>query len=217
MIFLILLFFSFGFNDLIAPEAKRFRFFLSHFINYWLFCNAKYQNYSDVDNQVTGKAHTKTAYETAINDYKRSNADLRKSKASADMKADKINARVSHDRQKLEKLAEDVAFLNKDVQNTKDGLAKSKAEETDMNQQTQQLIRVEQRLKIVSKADETKNDLENELQHLTDVEDEKLTQGHEHKIKAEALVGQEVNWKQIMANLSVVVALSAKIKVLLDF
>ena len=33
---------TFGFNDLVKPESRRLKIFLSHFINYWLLCNAHY-------------------------------------------------------------------------------------------------------------------------------------------------------------------------------
>merc|ERR1711935_324994 len=35
----------FSFNDLVSPEPKRLRFFLGHFINYWLLCNSQHDKF----------------------------------------------------------------------------------------------------------------------------------------------------------------------------
>ena len=36
---------TFGLHDLLTPESRRLKYFLSHFINYWLLCNSQYQGY----------------------------------------------------------------------------------------------------------------------------------------------------------------------------
>ena len=36
---------TFGLNDLLTPETRRLKYFLSHFINYWLLCNSQYPQY----------------------------------------------------------------------------------------------------------------------------------------------------------------------------
>merc|ERR1719228_72454 len=121
----------FGLNDLLSPEPRRLRFFLSHFINYWLLCNSQHQKFVEISNEVEKKAMEKVEYEESIEKFKAKNAELRKNKASSAMKAEKLRSKIDHDKNKLNKLTEDVTSLGDKINCVKEELASAREKESE--------------------------------------------------------------------------------------
>ena len=63
--------------------------------------------FSGVTEEVEQKANQKVEYEEAIDNLKAKNIELRKNKASSAMKAEKLQSKIDHDKNKLGK-----SFIN---------------------------------------------------------------------------------------------------------
>merc|ERR1711962_1981795 len=195
----------FGFKDLTAPEPKRLRFFLSHFINYWLLCSSQHPKFREISNEVEKKALEKIEYEDAIENFKAKNTELKKNKASSAMKAEKLRSKIDHDKEKLQKLTDDVTSLGEKINSVKE-------KETKHFDQIKVLEKNEFRLKTISKADETKQELETQLETLKSEEQGKLYQVKNYQQKAEKMDEEEANLKEAISNLQVTKDLNSQKK-----
>ena len=202
----------FGFNDLVSPEARRLRFFLCHFINYWLLCNNLHNKFTEVTNDVEKKAMEKIELEEAIEGYKVKNNDLRKNKASAAMKGEKLREKIDHDKNMLNQLTEDVKSLGDKVTSVKDELSSAVEKEAEHLNQIKALEKNEFRLKTISKADETKQELETQLETLKSEEEGKLYQVKNYQHKADKMDEEEAHLKEAISNLQVTKDLNSQKK-----
>ena len=157
------LYFRFGLNDIIMPEPKRLRYFLGHFINYWLFCSNYYDLYTEQLNGVDEHANQRIKMEEKIKEYQRQNEELKMKKASSQMKSQKLKAKIDHDKSKLAKLTEDVNALTQETHSVKEKLNQVKQTENQLTKETEELEKTEIRLKSISKADEIKHELEEKI------------------------------------------------------
>ena len=194
---------TFGFNDLAKPESKRLKIFLSHFINYWLLCNSHFTRFSQVAEQVDRKASEKIEFEEQIENFKAKNIQLRKNKASSAMKAEKLRTKLDHDKDKLAKLTQDCQALQEDIERVKGRLSSAKEDECQYHTEMKTLEKNEFRLKTIAKADETKQDLEKQLEDLKIEEEAKLYQIKEYQDKGEKMDEEECLMKEAFDNLQV--------------
>ena len=155
--------FRFGLNDILMPEPKRLRYFLGHFINYWLFCSNYYDLFTEQINEVDEHANQKIKMEEKIKEYQRQNEELKMKKASSQMKSQKLKAKIDHDKSKLAKLTEDVHALTQETHLVKEKLHQVKQTENQLTKETEELETTEMRLKSISKADEIKHELEGKI------------------------------------------------------
>lgn len=202
----------FSFNDLVSPEPKRLRFFLGHFINYWLLCNSQHDKFTEISNEVEKKAVEKIEYEETIEKFKAKNIELKKNKASSAMKAEKLRSKIDHDKDKLNKLTEDVTSLGKKIDSVKEELASAKDKESEQFNEIKALEKNEFRLKTISKADETKQELETQLQTLKNETEGKLYQVKNYQHKAEKMDEEEAHLKDAISKLQVTKDLNSQKK-----
>ena len=142
------------------PTYKRLKFFLCHFVNYWLFMNGNYHLYDQTYKNVEGQANEKVDIEDRIRQYKKYNQQLQMEKASSAMKSQNLRSAIAHNKEKLGKLTDDVNALGHETDAIKGELQNTKEIETELNRETSELEHNEIRLKAISKADEIKHELE---------------------------------------------------------
>ena len=80
--------------------------------------------FSEISNEVEKKALEKIEYEDAIENFKAKNTELKKNKASSAMKAEKLRSKIDHDKEKLQKLTDDVTSLGEKINSVKEELAR---------------------------------------------------------------------------------------------
>ena len=165
--------------------------------------HAIFEKISGVTEEVDQKAKQKIDYEDAIENLKAKNVELRKNKASSAMKAEKLQSKIDHDKNKLGKLTEDVASLQEKIGSVKTELSGAKQTETEHFNQIKTLEKTEFRLKTISKADETKQELETQLETLKSEEEGKLYQVKSYQHKAEKMDEEESHLKEAIENLKV--------------
>ena len=159
--------------------------------------------FSGVTEEVEQKAKQKIDYEEAIENLKAKNVELRKNKASSAMKSEKLRSKIDHDKNKLGKLTEDVASLQEKIGSVKTELSDAKQTESEHYNQIKTLEKNEFRLKTISKADETKQELETQLETLKSEEEGKLYQVKNYQHKAEKMDEEESHLKEAIENLKV--------------
>ena len=128
---------------------------------------------------------------------------LRKNKATSEIKAEKLQTKINHDKNKLEKLTEDCKSLQEEIEKVKEKLSGVKEKEIQYHAEIKTLEKTEFRLKTISKADETKQDLETKLEALKTEEEDKLYQIKEYQDKGEKMDEEECQMKEAFANLQV--------------
>ena len=205
---------TFSINDLLSPESKRLKYFLSHFVNFWLFQNSHYHLYTSLLQEVEQKEDKRAQLDEKIESFKHHNNELRKNKASSEMKAEKIKAKIEHDKEKLMKLTEDVKSLTEELSHVKENLIDAKEKESDFGNQIKGLEKNEFRLKTISKADETKQELEAQLVALSRDEDEKLHQINVYETKGQELEEDISSMSDAVTSISVTKESSSKKKTL---
>ena len=208
--------YSFGLNDIIQPEPKRLRYFLSHFINFWLFCNAHYNQFSEVNDEVMVKANHVSQLEENIKKFQKHNEELKMSKASSAMKSQKLKDKIAQDKQKVTKLSEDVNAFAHQTQLVKEELHSAKQKEAELLKQNDELEKTELRLKTMSKADETKQELEDKLNSLKHEDSEKMIQIQNYRLKEKDFDSEESLWKEILSNCKILLNISGSVKTNLD-
>ena len=82
------------------------------------------------------------------------------------MKAEKLRTKLDHDKDKLAKLTQDCQALQEDIERVKARLSSAKEDECQYHTEMKTLEKNEFRLKTIAKADETKQDLEKQLEDL---------------------------------------------------
>ena len=194
--------FVFGLNDLLAPEPRRLKFFLSHFINYWLFCNNNYEEFESTVQQVEKKARQRGQLENIINDYKKKNADLNKSKATSAMKKDKMVKKIEQGQEFIGQLTNNINEMNEHGKMTKQELLEAQELEHERKENEGFLTKTALRLKSMAKADETKQELNAKLERLEQDEEAKIIQVQECKSRRDRLAEQEMSWKEVLHNLN---------------
>ena len=204
--------FIFSLDDIMDPDPKRLKFFISHYINYWLFCNVHYDQFSDMMKQVSSYSDKKLEYEDFIKELKQSNEELRQTKASSAMKAEKLKGKIVHDSSKLAKLTGDVQAMTEKTEAVKGQTAKMKQDENDLNVKNKEIEASVLRLKTIARGDETKQELESVFESLGVQEHDILSQVSELKSKEESLTNQASNWESLMVNMVTVVDLYSKVK-----
>merc|ERR1712018_351335 len=128
------------------------------------------------------------------------------------MKAEKIRAKMDHDKDKLAKLSQDCTSLSEEIDRVKERLLGAKEKERESHTEMKILEKNEFRLKTISKADETKQDLEKQLEDLKIEEEAKLYQIKEYQDKEEKMEEEESVMNANFENLKVTKDLNAKKK-----
>ena len=191
---------EFGLNDLLAPEPRRLKFFLSHFINYWLFCNNNYEEFESTVKQLEKKAGQKGQLENMINEYKKKNADLNKSKATSAMKKEKLSNKIKLGEKDIGELTDQINKMNEHGKMTKQQLLEAQELEHERKDNEEFLKKTALRLKSMAKADETKQELNSKLVRIEQDEEAKLFQVQECKSRRDRLAQQEMSWKEVLHN-----------------
>ena len=203
---------SFGMNDLVTPDSKRLRYFLCQFVNYWLFCNTYYEEFASEMSHVENKSKSRSDLDKKINEYKKKNADLNKSKATLALKKEKLDAKIRHGNEKLNKCTRQVDALQEERKIVKGNLSDAQ-KEADMKKEVEQSTnKTALRLKSMAKADETKQELNALIEKLGNDEEEKLIQVQEHKLRRDKLADQEEAWKEVLTNVDDLLKLMKKVK-----
>ena len=190
----------FSLNDILHPESKRIKYFLGHFVNYWLFCNNHFERFHGVDAEVEEKASQRVQFVDKIDEYKKKNAEIRKSKYSSAKKEEKLREKIAQDMEKLKKLTEDASALKEEINVVKEELASYKEQESEYEGQGKILERSALRLKTISKQDEIKQELENQLEALKREEEEKQYQLKDYVIKDKNIDQEEEALKENIAS-----------------
>ena len=203
---------AFGMNDLLTPDSKRLRYFLSHFVNYWLFCNTYYEQFDSEVLHVENKFRSRSDLDNKINEYKKKNADLNKSKATLALKKEKLDAKIRHGNERVDKLTSQVNALEEEKKSVKGNLSDAQKEANAKKEVEQSTNKAALRLKSMAKADETKQELNAIIERLGEDEEAKLIQVQEHKLRRDKLADQEEAWKEVLANVNDLLKLMKKVK-----
>ena len=205
-------FISFGMNDLLQPESKRMKYFLSHFINYWLFCNSQYDVFLEIYTEVEAKANQGLKFDQMIEDAKKEKEDLRKTRATSAVKAEKLNGKMVNDKEKLQKLSEDAHNLKEKRDEVKKEISMMQDNETELDAELQQLEKNEFRLKSMAKSEELKQKMESQLERLQLEEAEKMEQVKAYQKKEEVLSSEDILHAENFENVKILKNLKAKLK-----
>ena len=198
------------------PDPKRLRYFLSHFVNFWLFCNANYDQFSQANEEINAKVNRKFELEAKIEKYHKLNEELKVSKANLAMKTQKMKEKIEQDKVKIAKLGDDVTNFTQQAQAVKEELKVVQGTEVQLLQEKDQLVKNELRLKTISKADEIKQELEEKLEDLKVEGSEKMIQIQNYRLNEEKTATVEENWKDILENCANVISISTNVKTNLE-
>ena len=202
----------FGMNDLLEPDPKRLRYFLSQFVNYWLVCNYYYEEFETEVRHVENKANSRTDLDHDINEYKKKNDDLKKSRATAAMKKEKLENKIAHADEKLKALSAQTQVLEEDKKVAKNNLLEAQNVAKTKMENERSVNKNALRLKSMAKADETKHELNTNLLRLGEDEEAKMIQVQEYKIKLEQHTDQEKTWKEVLVSFEELLKLMKQVK-----
>jgi len=161
---------------------------------------------------VENKSKSRIDLDKKINEYKKKNADLNKSKATLALKKEKLDAKIRHGNEKLNKCTRQVDALQEERKIVKGNLSDAQ-KEADMKKEVEQSTnKTALRLKSMAKADETKQELNALIEKLGNDEEEKLIQVQEHKLRRDKLADQEEAWKEVLTNVDDLLKLMKKVK-----
>ena len=169
-----------------------------------------------MNEEVLVKANQISQLEENIKKFQKHNEELKMSKASSAMKSQKLKDKIAQDKQKVTKLSEDVNAFAHQTQMVKEELQKAKQKEAELLKQNDELEKTELRLKTISKADETKQELEDKLNSLKQEDSEKMIQVQNYRLKEKDFDSEESLWKEILSNCKILLNISGTVKTNLD-
>jgi len=204
--------FRFGLNDIIMPEHQRLKYFLSQFVNYWLFCNYIHEQFKETYENAKQKSDQKMQFETNIRIFRKRNEELKVDKANIAMKSQKLKDKIAQEKAKVEKLSEDVSVFNQQTAQVKEELQGYREKEAELMKCNEDLEKNETRLKTISDADGIKHELESKLEALKVEGSEKMVQIQNYRLNEGKCESAEKLWRDILSNCSIVVNLSDAMK-----
>jgi len=190
-------------GDLMEPEGKRTRRFLSAIVNYWYFCNSNFQMFSEVHKGVERRAKDKEALVKYNETLKTKVGKIRKSNAEDAIKERDLQEKIQEMLGSINELLRAVEALKERSRAAKEALMGAQAAEKRAERETEELKRKREVLRKAMKNAGDMVDMETDVARLRET-------GDALRLRSRELEGQQANVTAVVGDLSSVLDHLAK-------
>merc|ERR1712223_61830 len=157
-----------------------------------------YNKGGDKETQEKNCINEAQTIEKQKNDHLREIEGLRLKRQTTEIEKDRVLEEFNYNEHQLKSLAGQSNQLAKKGVEVKEELAKMKEMEKNLNSDIENFIKEKHRLEMLVKSDETRNELEVELENLKELSNEKMVQAHEVKMKIQEQKEQLLNFQKFL-------------------
>jgi len=157
---------TFGLSDLTKPDPARFRMFMKHLANFWVFADANYEATDEIVNRVEGKAAKAKEIKGEQEKMAKGLESLKLERESVMIANDGVEREIEVYSRKIEEAKEEGMLMQQKTSEVKEELMEAQAKEKDLDEKLAKLDKEQRRLQQLVKCDKVKQDLECELQVL---------------------------------------------------
>jgi len=195
---------TFGIMDIVQPDVKRVRKFLSIFVNFWLFCNSNYEMATQRQEEVMEKAKQSKHLIKEKNSNLKEIEDLRQKRETYEIHKMKL----AEERAVADQELSEVAPKMNSLQETQKSLKKELQEQTkikdELEQDVQKFEKEKERLEMLVKSDELKQELEKEISRLKEEKNLRISSVHELKVKMQDAKSRLVHFQKNLKELAAI-------------
>jgi len=174
---------TFGIMDIVQPDVKRVKKFLSIFVNFWLFCNSNYEMATQRQEEVMAKAKQAKSQAKEKNHNLKEIEDLRQRRETYDIQKKKLNEECIL----ADKELEEQLLLQQLLEQNRKAIKNEVQEQTKIKEELEQNVKdyekEKKRLEMLVQSDELKQELEKEISRLKEEKEIKMLNVHEIKVK----------------------------------